>query len=86
MAKSAHIVLLSLQEHAFVRSEYPLILSLEDHCSLPQQRKMAQIFQEVLGDMLVTAPVEKGEIVSSVQLCLFIPMFSLVVDKFHFLP
>ena len=26
-------------------SEYPVILSIEDHCSLPQQRKMAEAFQ-----------------------------------------
>jgi phosphatidylinositol phospholipase C gamma-1 len=56
-------VVKTIKEHAFVRSEFPVILSLEDHCSLPQQRKMAQIFQDVFGDMLVTAPVEKNETV-----------------------
>ena len=35
--------------------------SLEDHCSLDQQRKMAEIFKEELGDMLLTAPVSTGD-------------------------
>jgi phosphatidylinositol phospholipase C gamma-1 len=42
-----------IKEHAFVTSEYPVILSIEDHCSLPQQRKMAESFQEIFGDMLL---------------------------------
>ncbi|KAG7492782.1 hypothetical protein MATL_G00017850 [Megalops atlanticus] len=39
---------------AFVNSEMPVILSIENHCSLPQQRKMAEIFKTVFGDKLVT--------------------------------
>ncbi|KAK3593089.1 hypothetical protein CHS0354_038127 [Potamilus streckersoni] len=39
---------------AFVTSPYPVILSLENHCSIPQQQKMAQIFKSVFGDKLVT--------------------------------
>lgn len=54
-------VLRVIKEHAFVKSEYPLILSIEDNCSLPQQRKMAILLQEVFGDMLLTQPFEKNE-------------------------
>ncbi|XP_023319680.1 1-phosphatidylinositol 4,5-bisphosphate phosphodiesterase gamma-1 isoform X2 [Eurytemora carolleeae] len=54
-------VIKSIKEHAFVNSEYPVILSIEDHCSLPQQRKMAESFQEVFGEMLLVAPVDKNE-------------------------
>ncbi|XP_066549709.1 1-phosphatidylinositol 4,5-bisphosphate phosphodiesterase epsilon-1 isoform X3 [Amia ocellicauda] len=39
---------------AFMNSEMPVILSIENHCSLPQQRKMAEIFKNVFGDKLVT--------------------------------
>ncbi|KAJ8013828.1 hypothetical protein DPEC_G00033850 [Dallia pectoralis] len=39
---------------AFVTSDLPVILSIENHCSLPQQRKMAEIFKTVFGDKLVT--------------------------------
>lgn len=50
-----------IKEHAFVTSSYPLILSIEQNCSLPQQRKMAQLMIEVFGDMLLTQPLEKNE-------------------------
>lgn len=54
-------VLRTIKEHAFVVSDYPLILSIEDNCTLPQQRRMAAAFQEVFGDMLVIQPLEKNE-------------------------
>ena len=50
-----------IKDHAFVTSEYPVILSIEDHCSIPQQKKMATAFQEVFGDMLVSAHLDKNE-------------------------
>ncbi|XP_063311785.1 1-phosphatidylinositol 4,5-bisphosphate phosphodiesterase gamma-1 isoform X2 [Pelobates fuscus] len=51
-------VLLTIKEHAFVTSDYPVILSIEDHCSIAQQRNMAQSFKKVFGDMLLTKPVD----------------------------
>ncbi|XP_075702480.1 1-phosphatidylinositol 4,5-bisphosphate phosphodiesterase gamma-1 isoform X2 [Rhinoderma darwinii] len=51
-------VLLTIKEHAFVTSEYPVVLSIEDHCSIAQQRNMAQYFKKVFGDMLLTKPVD----------------------------
>ncbi|KAE8576564.1 hypothetical protein XENTR_v10004244 [Xenopus tropicalis] len=51
-------VLTTIKEHAFVTSEYPVILSIEDHCSIAQQRNMAQHFKKVFGDMLLTKPVD----------------------------
>ena len=38
-----------------------MILSIEDNCTLPQQRKMAVAMQEVFGDMLLVQPVDKNE-------------------------
>lgn len=31
---------------------YPVILSIENHCSVPQQKKMAEYLKEVLQDKL----------------------------------
>ena len=39
-------------------TRYPLILSIENHCSLPQQRNMAAAFKDVFGDMLLTEFVD----------------------------
>ncbi|XP_051523152.1 1-phosphatidylinositol 4,5-bisphosphate phosphodiesterase epsilon-1-like [Myxocyprinus asiaticus] len=44
----------AINRTAFVNSEMPVILSIENHCSLPQQRKMAEIFKTVFGEKLVT--------------------------------
>ncbi|XP_039207296.1 1-phosphatidylinositol 4,5-bisphosphate phosphodiesterase gamma-1 isoform X1 [Crotalus tigris] len=51
-------VLTTIKEHAFVTSDYPVILSIEDHCSIAQQRNMAQNFKKVFGDMLLTKPID----------------------------
>ncbi|NWZ94653.1 PLCG1 phosphodiesterase, partial [Nesospiza acunhae] len=51
-------VLHTIKEHAFVTSEFPIILSIEDHCSIVQQRNMACHFKKVFGDMLLTKPVD----------------------------
>ena len=45
----------------FVKENFNTLFSLEDHCSLEQQRKMAEIFKEEFGDMLLTAPVSTGD-------------------------
>ncbi|XP_069959980.1 1-phosphatidylinositol 4,5-bisphosphate phosphodiesterase epsilon-1 isoform X3 [Cherax quadricarinatus] len=44
----------TINNSAFVTSPYPIILSIENHCSLMQQTRMAQIFMQVFGDKLVT--------------------------------
>ncbi|XP_046688497.1 uncharacterized protein LOC124374291 isoform X3 [Homalodisca vitripennis] len=44
----------AINRSAFVTSPYPVILSIENHCSLQQQTRMAQIFLTVFGDKLVT--------------------------------
>uniref|UniRef100_A0A667ZVV2 Phosphoinositide phospholipase C n=1 Tax=Myripristis murdjan TaxID=586833 RepID=A0A667ZVV2_9TELE len=51
-------VLTTIKEHAFVTSDYPIILSIEDHCSIVQQRNMATFFKKVFGDMLLTKAVD----------------------------
>lgn len=55
-------VIKTIKEHAFVTSEYPVILSIEQNCSLAQQRKMAQAMIEIFGDMLLVHQIDKNEI------------------------
>ena len=51
---------------------WPVILSLEVHCSLAQQARMAEVFRQELGDLLLTEPVtdanESNELPSPLQL------------------
>uniref|UniRef100_A0A4W6F326 Phosphoinositide phospholipase C n=1 Tax=Lates calcarifer TaxID=8187 RepID=A0A4W6F326_LATCA len=46
-----------ISEYAFKASPYPLILSLENHCSVEQQTVMAQHLRSILGDKLLTKPL-----------------------------
>ncbi|XP_056628469.1 1-phosphatidylinositol 4,5-bisphosphate phosphodiesterase eta-2a isoform X3 [Triplophysa dalaica] len=45
-------VMETINKYAFVKSQYPVIVSIENHCSVPQQKKMAQYLIEVLEDKL----------------------------------
>lgn len=40
---------------------YPVILSIENHCSIPQQKKMAQYLIEILGDKLDVSNIKVDE-------------------------
>lgn len=40
---------------------YPVILSIENHCSVPQQKKMAQYLIEILGDKLDLSNIKADE-------------------------
>ncbi|EHB03280.1 1-phosphatidylinositol-4,5-bisphosphate phosphodiesterase gamma-2 [Heterocephalus glaber] len=51
-------VVQAIRDHAFVTSSFPVILSIEEHCSVEQQRHMARMFKEVLGELLLTKPTE----------------------------
>jgi hypothetical protein len=42
-----------IAKYGFIASPYPIIISAEVHCSLPQQDLIADIMIEVFGDMLV---------------------------------
>ncbi|KAG7244362.1 hypothetical protein INR49_003705 [Caranx melampygus] len=50
-------VIETINEYAFKASPYPLILSLENHCSVEQQAVMAQHLRSILGDKLLTKPL-----------------------------
>uniref|UniRef100_A0A0R3RIZ6 Phosphoinositide phospholipase C n=1 Tax=Elaeophora elaphi TaxID=1147741 RepID=A0A0R3RIZ6_9BILA len=48
--------LITIRNYAFRYSPYPLILTIENHCSLEQQKVMARNFVEVLGDDIYLTP------------------------------
>lgn len=48
----------AIARYAFVASPYPIIISAEVHCSLPQQSLIASVMCDVFGDALIRAPVE----------------------------
>ncbi|XP_066508280.1 1-phosphatidylinositol 4,5-bisphosphate phosphodiesterase delta-1-like [Hoplias malabaricus] len=47
----------AIKEYAFKTSEYPVILSLENHCSVEQQKLMAHYMTSILGSALLTKPL-----------------------------
>uniref|UniRef100_A0A8C1PAD8 Phosphoinositide phospholipase C n=1 Tax=Cyprinus carpio TaxID=7962 RepID=A0A8C1PAD8_CYPCA len=50
-------VIKALKEYAFKTSQYPVILSLENHCSVEQQKIMAYHLTSILGSALLTHPL-----------------------------
>eukprot|EP00039_Didymoeca_costata_P019874 m.339251 g.339251 ORF g.339251 m.339251 type:complete len:1330 (+) comp18723_c0_seq1:312-4301(+) len=54
-------VLPVIVEHGFETSKYPLILSIENHCSVDQQKVMAHEFKSQFRDSLVTMPYDSKE-------------------------
>ncbi|XP_015595890.1 1-phosphatidylinositol 4,5-bisphosphate phosphodiesterase [Cephus cinctus] len=51
-------VIYALRDTAFVTSDYPIILSFENHCCLKQQYKLAKYCDEILGDLLLKEPLK----------------------------
>ncbi|KAM3932359.1 1-phosphatidylinositol 4,5-bisphosphate phosphodiesterase eta-1 isoform 2-T2 [Leptodactylus fuscus] len=51
----------AINKHAFVKNEYPVVLSIENHCNIQQQRKIAQYLKEILGEKLDLSLIPLGE-------------------------
>lgn len=58
----ARDVIEAIAESAFKTSEYPVILSFENHCNPRQQAKIAQYCRELFGEMLLDAPLESHKV------------------------
>ncbi|NWH60951.1 PLCH2 phosphodiesterase, partial [Geococcyx californianus] len=54
-------VIETINKYAFIKNEYPVILSIENHCSVVQQKKMAQYLMEILGDKLDLSSVHNDD-------------------------
>ncbi|NXW74945.1 1-phosphatidylinositol 4,5-bisphosphate phosphodiesterase zeta-1 [Hirundo rustica] len=46
-----------IDKYAFMSSAYPLVLSLENHCSPKQQEVMADCLKTILGEKLLSSPI-----------------------------
>ncbi|KAI3354187.1 hypothetical protein L3Q82_018727, partial [Scortum barcoo] len=46
------LVIETINKYAFINNQYPVILSIENHCSIQQQKKIAQYLREIFGDKL----------------------------------
>ncbi|XP_036074553.1 1-phosphatidylinositol 4,5-bisphosphate phosphodiesterase eta-1 isoform X4 [Rousettus aegyptiacus] len=51
----------TINKHAFVKNEFPVILSIENHCSVQQQRKIAQYLKGILRDKLDLSSIDTGD-------------------------
>ena len=47
-------VIKAINDTAFEKSQYPVILSIENHCNVENQSRMAKIMKETFGEKLVT--------------------------------
>ncbi|KAG7234782.1 hypothetical protein INR49_003996 [Caranx melampygus] len=55
-------VIETIAQYAFKASPYPLILSLENHCSVEQQAVMARHLCTILGSRLLTKPLSDNRL------------------------
>uniref|UniRef100_A0A670YHH2 Phosphoinositide phospholipase C n=1 Tax=Pseudonaja textilis TaxID=8673 RepID=A0A670YHH2_PSETE len=52
-------VVTTLEKYAFWVSHYPIILSIENHCSIEQQDIMAQLLKGILGERLLLNTIDE---------------------------
>nr|XP_056702582.1 1-phosphatidylinositol 4,5-bisphosphate phosphodiesterase zeta-1-like [Euleptes europaea] len=55
---SFKMVIQVINKYAFLASDYPVIVSLENHCSPKQQEVIADYMISILGDSLVTSTID----------------------------
>ncbi|NXJ76471.1 PLCH1 phosphodiesterase, partial [Trogon melanurus] len=51
----------TINKYAFIKNEFPVILSIENHCSIQQQQKIAQYLKEIFADKLDLSSVTTGD-------------------------
>ncbi|XP_055840041.1 1-phosphatidylinositol 4,5-bisphosphate phosphodiesterase classes I and II isoform X3 [Episyrphus balteatus] len=61
-------VLEAIAESAFKTSEFPVILSFENHCNPRQQAKIANYCRDIFGDMLLDKPLDSHPLEQNCEL------------------
>ncbi|KAJ2949970.1 hypothetical protein O0L34_g11295 [Tuta absoluta] len=59
---NAKEVLEAIAESAFKTSDFPVILSFENHCNPRQQAKIANYCRDIFGDMLLDKPLDSHQL------------------------
>lgn len=72
-------VIYAVRDTAFVTTDYPVILSFENHCSKSQQQKLAKYCDEILGDLLLKEPLKDYPV--SIKDC-FSKLFVDIISNF----
>ena len=49
----------TIKRHAFSKSEYPLIISLDVRCNDANQKAAARLIREIFGESLLTSPTHR---------------------------
>uniref|UniRef100_A0AAV2J129 Phosphoinositide phospholipase C n=1 Tax=Knipowitschia caucasica TaxID=637954 RepID=A0AAV2J129_KNICA len=55
-------VIETINKHAFVNNQFPVILSIENHCNIQQQKKISQYLREVFGEKLDIGNALAGDV------------------------
>jgi hypothetical protein len=78
-------VIEAIAESAFKTSEFPVVLSFENHCNPKQQAKIAQYCREYFGEMMLDQALESHP-VSEISFFFFYFFFHsyLVLKCFYF--
>ena len=62
--------IMAIRDCAFITSDYPIILSFENHCCKKQQYKLAKYCEEMFGDFLIKEPLFDSPVRSNIFLSL----------------
>ncbi|KAM9317815.1 1-phosphatidylinositol 4,5-bisphosphate phosphodiesterase eta-1 [Pholidichthys leucotaenia] len=54
-------VIETINKYAFINNQYPVVLSIENHCNIQQQKKIAQYLREIFGEKLDIGDVLSGD-------------------------
>lgn len=82
---AAQDVIHAIADCAFVTSDYPIVLSFENHCSKANQYKLAKYCDEAFGDLLMKEALPDWPVMLFILIFFFFVIFIrkkfLVIDK-----
>lgn len=58
---------MAIRDCAWITSDYPIVLSFENHCCKSQQYKMAKYIDEIFGEYLLKEPLPEHPVRKNLQ-------------------